>query len=174
MKTFRHILTLGVVAALLGAAQIARADTATGNATATIVPALTMAQAAGNFLNFGRIAQSATPGYVTISENGTRWVTGLQVISGSAVSPAIFNFTGDPGAAFFVTLPTSATLTRYGGAETMTVTNFVVNISGQMDGTGILDAGGFAQGNIGATLNVDANQPIGVYDGTFAVVYAYN
>ena len=174
MKTFRHLLTLGVVAALLGTVQVAKADTATGNATAVIVPALTMSQAAGNFLNFGRIAQSATPGFVTISENGTRWVTGLQVISGSPVSPAIFNFTGDPGGAFYVTLPSSATLTRFGGSQTMTVSNFVINISGKLDGTGVLDAGGFAQGNIGATLNVGANQTLGEYDGTFAVVYAYN
>jgi hypothetical protein len=64
-------------------------------------------------------------------------------------------------------LPNSITLTT--GTDNMEVDNFVSSLGA----TSTLDISGQAALKVGATLNVDANQPPGLYVGTFDVTVAY-
>jgi hypothetical protein len=52
----------------------------------------------------------------------------------------------------------------------MAVDNFVSSLGA----TSALDAQGESALKVGATLNVDANQPVGLYTGAFDVTVAYN
>ncbi len=56
------------------------------------------------------------------------------------------------------------------GIHNMKVENFVSSIGN----TSTLDTRGVAALKVGATLNVNANQPIGIYTGAFDVTVAYN
>jgi hypothetical protein len=144
---------------------------ATATATATIVTPIAIANA-GN-MNFGNVAVSATPGTVILAPAGTRTTSGgvtLPVIPGT-VTQAIFNVTGTPAYTYAITLPSVATTVTSGG-NTMTVTAFTSNPSG----TGTLSGAGAQSINVGATLNVAANQASGTYvSGTpFTVTVNYN
>ena len=174
MKQLKMLSVItGLTVLTLFSVQTAKADVAVGNATTSIVSALSMAQAAGNFLNFGHIIQSANAGWVSIGPDGTRVVNGLQVVPGSAHGQAIFNVAGDPGASFYIVLPTTATLTQAGGKATMTLDTFTSSLP--TSGVGYLDSKlGTGTVDIGATLRVGASQASGEYDGTFAVTFAYN
>ena len=172
-QTHRLLAFAGIAAMTLFATPAVKADTATGNATTTILSGLTMAPVAGNFLNFGKIVQSATAGYVTIDATGARF-TNISVVPNSSHSEGQFNVAGSPAVNFYIQLPASATLTRSGGKETMTINSFVAAINGRVDGIGSLDLTGAAVVHVGGTLQVGANQVVGEYDGTYAVTYAYN
>jgi len=163
----------GIAAMTLFATPAVKADVATGNATSTILSGLTMAPVAGSFLNFGKIVQSATAGYVMIDATGVRY-SNIAIVPNSSHSEGLFNVSGSPAVNFYIQLPTSATLTRAGGTETMTVNSFVAAINGRQDGIGTLDLTGAAVVHVGGTLQVGANQAVGEYDGTYAVTYAYN
>ena len=144
---------------------------ATATATATIVTPIAIANA-GN-MNFGNIAVSAAPGTVILAPAGTRTTSGgvtLPIIPGT-VTQAIFNVTGTPAYTYAITLPSVAT-TVTSGANTMTVTAFTSTPSG----TGTLSGAGAQSINVGATLNVAANQASGTYvSGTpFTVTVNYN
>jgi hypothetical protein len=79
----------------------------------------------------------------------------------------VFTVTGAAGIGFSITLPATATITS--GVNTMTVNAFTSTPSG----TGTLVAG-TATVNVGATLNVAANQVAGSYTGTYPVTVNYN
>ena len=64
---------------------------------------------------------------------------------------------------------TPSTLTRVGGTETMTVTNFIVSGSGTRNANAKEP---FAF-KVGGTLNVNANQVEGLYTGAFTVDVQY-
>ena len=75
--------------------------------------------------------------------------------------------TGEPGQAYVITLPASATLSS--GGDTMTVDTFNHDAGGAPTLPGGSDAF-----NVGATLKVGANQAVGTYSGTFDVTVNYN
>ncbi len=172
MKTLRTSLAIAI-AAFAVFATTARADVAIGNATANIVSGLSMSQATGNFLNFGKIVQPSVAGYVTVDVDNTRY-TDIQVIPASTVSRAIFAVTGAPNSFFSIVLPTTSTLTRVGGPETMKIDTYVAKCGGSINGTGWIDLTSNATVYVGGTLRVGAHQALGEYDGTFTVTYAYN
>ena len=162
-----------------------KADVATGNTTIQVLTGISITAAAmrktavrfgassDNWLNFGKIIQPNTSGYVTIAADGTRY-TNITVVPTSTHSAGLFNVTGAPGASFYIQLPASTNLTLAGGTTTMTIDTFVANINGRSDGTGILDLTGQAQVHVGGTLHVLANQALGEYDGSYPITYAYN
>ena len=80
-----------------------------------------------------------------------------------------FTVTGTPNANVVLTLPASATLTRSGGTETMSIGTFNSNPAGafQLGGTGS------ANFSVGGTLTVASGQVAGVYNGTFSVSVEY-
>ena len=70
---------------------------------------------------------------------------------------------------FLIRLPNSVTLTRLGGAQTMTVNNFTA----QGGTIRILQPAGSYEFRVGGRLNVSANQAEGTYLGTFEVTADY-
>lgn len=151
---------------MVSAAPQALAATATGTASADIVPAIAIQSSAA--LDFGNVAPGATAGTVVMTPAGARSATGGVTLSN--VDPgqaAQFTVTGDSGATYAITLPSSATITS--GANSMTIDNFTSDPSG----TGLL-TGGSQTLKVGGTLNVAANQAQGSYSGTFDVSVAYN
>lgn len=142
------------------------AASATGNATATVIAPIAIANTAD--LAFGKFAAS-TGGTVVMSPAGTRTATGAVVLS--TVTPgtaASFNVTGDNNATYAITLPGTASITS--GVNTMSVGTFTSTPSA----TGTLSAAGAQTVTVGGTLTVASAQVAGAYTGTFSVTVEYN
>lgn len=154
----------------LGGAAIAvngsAANTATANATATVIAPIAISKTAD--LRFGKFAAGGTTGTVVMSAAGSRSATGGVVLSAlDAGGAASFSVTGDTTATYAITLPGTATITS--GANTMTVGTFTSSPSA----TGALTAGAQTL-TVGGTLSVGASQATGAYTGTFDVTVQYN
>ncbi|MFN7970842.1 MAG: DUF4402 domain-containing protein [Acidobacteriota bacterium] len=161
-----NILGLASLVILLGSAAMA-SPTATSNASATIVNAISISNTAA--MNFADVAPGASDGTVILSTTGGRTATGGVTLSSAAsASAAAFTVTGDSGATYAITLPSSITLSD-GASHSMTVDTFVSN----PDSTGTLTGGSEAL-TVGATLHVTAAQATGSYSGQFDVTVAYN
>lgn len=157
-------------------AQAQVSATATATATATILNPITITKTTD--LNFGIISPGATAGTVLLTPApvavrvGAGGVT-LPVATPGTVTAAHFNITGTTLSTYAITLPSSVTLTRTSGSETMTASSFTSTPSG----TGILIGAGLGLDNVyvGATLAVAAAQVPGVYvSGNFNVTVNYN
>ena len=143
---------------------------ATANATASarIITPIKLTKTSD--LNFGNIASSATEGTVTIAPQGSR-------TSGGGVTPsaigdftrAAYSATGENNATYNITLPGSITISS-GTSLSMTVDNF----KSTPTPTGTFSGSGAQTIEVGATLNVGANQASGSYQGTYNVTVAYN
>ncbi|MHA4810550.1 DUF4402 domain-containing protein [Flavitalea flava] len=145
--------------------------TATATATATIVGPINITKIVD--MNFGNVAvQTATGGTVVLAPNGTRTVTGGVTIPSTTgtVTPASFTVNGQGTYTYVITLPSTAT-TISSGVNNMTVNAFTSTPSG----TGQLTAG-TQDLTVGATLNIAAGQPAGVYTSAtpFSVTVNYN
>lgn len=165
-------------------ASAAQQSTASALANAEIVgPALNLT--AVNPLAFGRI-KSTGPGTVIVDVRGIRTATGLVVLIGSGQcreppcdttnpsnpssasfwSPGVLSVSGVAGAAYRVSVPTTATAILKSGSNapmTLDVTDVVVATeSGDYDlphantDTGILNASGQDMIRVGGTLQVTA------------------
>jgi hypothetical protein len=132
-------------------------------------------------LDFGSILPSGTAGTVTVPTTGPRTATGgATIIASSPFGPARFAGEGTGGERVLVNIiGNSATLTRVGGTQTMTVNNFVLGFSPSFTaGAGpntyfIASPTGIFNFPVGATLQVGANQAEGSYVGTFRVNLIY-
>jgi hypothetical protein len=147
--------------------------------TATVVRPLTLVKITD--LDFGNIIAGTTAGTVTVSAiNGTRTRTGGTILPLDVGQPASFAGMGARGQR--VSLRVSAntvTLTRVGGTQTMTMNTFTINSSPATTLTTtprnftIAAPTGVFNFNVGATLNVGANQTAGTYRGQFTVTLIY-
>jgi len=170
MKKLSIVITLIAlfsIASLTVNAQV----TATATASANIVTPINLTNAGD--MNFGNVAVSSTGGTVILAPASTRTATGgvtLPFVPGT-VTAAQFAVTGTPSYTYSITLPSTAT-TVTSGANTMTVDAFTSIPAA----TGTLDAAGTQTIDVGATLNVTANQASGIYlSGTpFDVTVNYN
>lgn len=146
-------------------------ETASATATATIVTPISITKDVD--MNFGNVAvQSTTGGTVVLTPAGGRTRTAgvtLPTTTGT-VTAASFTVNGTGAYTYTITLPSSAH-TISSGANTMTVTAFTSTPSG----AGGQLSGGTQQLKVGATLNVGAAQPSGVYvsDTPFDVTVNY-
>lgn len=165
----RNTLRIAIVGAALGAVSFASAasaaTSATANASAEVLSTLTLA--ANSALSFGQIAAN-TGGSVTVNADSTVTSSGSLVSTGTR-APAGFTVTGTPNANVVLTLPSSATLTRSGGTETMSIAGFNSNPGGAFQ----LGATGSSNFAVGGTLTVASGQVSGTYNGTFAVSVEY-
>ena len=127
----------------------------------------TLTLTANSSLNFGQIAAN-TGGSVTVNADSTVTSSGSLISTGTR-APAGFTVTGSPNANVVLTLPTSATLTRSGGTETMSISGFNANPGGAFQ----LGSTGSSNFSIGGTLTVASSQASGVYNGTFSVAVEY-
>jgi hypothetical protein len=147
-------------------AQVGSSATATASAFAKVITPITITKTAD--LNFGTII-SGPAGTVTVSPAGVETASGASIVSPNPnVSAAQFNVTGEPSTAYSISLPTSG-ITISNGAQTMTVDNFISTPTPN----GLLSGLGAQSLQVGARLNVLANQAVGNYSGTFSVTVAY-
>lgn len=121
-------------------------------------------------LDFGALFVSAAGTAAINPNNGALTTTGgVTWISGTAHA-AEFRVAASRSALILIRLPTApVTLTRSGGTQTMTVTNwtltgFPIKL---IVGSGSLDF------RVGGRLNIAAGQAEGIYQGTFAVTAEY-
>lgn len=126
-------------------------------------------------LYFGSIIKGTAVSTVQITPGGVRSIL-VGDAALSAVAPAAtaarFTITGEGGLAYTITLPPAA-VTINSGVPTMTVDNF----AGDVGPIATFPAGAGTQTqilNVGAVLNVGANQASGTYTGTFSVSVNYN
>jgi hypothetical protein len=122
-------------------------------------------------LAFGDLTSGATAGTVRIAPGGGRTRTGGVTLLASTTGAASFTVSTPSGSRnYSIVLPASTTLTS-GGGFTMTVNTFRSNPGG----SGTTSAGAHTQTlNVGATLQVSANQKPGTYTGTFTVTVVQN
>ena len=124
-------------------------------------------------MNFGTLATSPAAGTATINAitsavTTTGGVTALPL--GTAPTAAAFVGAGSKNAPSQIRVPTGPiTITRVGGTETMTVSNWT------LDGatTRRVPANQAFQFKVGARVNVAANQAGGTYVGTFNITVHY-
>jgi len=172
MKTNRTLKLITLTAAIFGFAATSFGQNpeanASANATATIIKPISIAKVSGADLLFGNIIADADGGTVTINTNGVREASGVAFPSVlGTVAAAEFTVTGFEGATYAITLPTEPVTITNGSSNQMTVTAFVENATKTL-------TGGTETFNVGATLNVGANQAEGEYSGSFSVIVAYN
>jgi hypothetical protein len=137
-------------------------------ATARIGTPVTMAWL--NDLDFATLTVSGA-GSATINPNTGAMTTtgGVQRIAGTP-TPARFEVAASRTALLLVRVPNGpATLTRVGGTETMTVSNWTLDSFPIR----IVPANGILQFEVGGRLNVSAGQAEGVYVGQFIVDVDY-
>lgn len=112
-------------------------------------------------------------GTVVISPSAdTTSSTGGLISFGGTIRRARFQVTGDPKAYVFIVFPSSFTIRKGTSANTMTVSNFVMDRANPIR----LSNQGKRTINFGATLTVGANQTKGNYndENTFTVSAFYN
>lgn len=143
-----------------------------GTAQAAIVVPLKIIP--GTSLRFGQFAAATTSGTLTIDPSGAVSTTGGMVgantftQTGTGRGNATFSVTGNPNAAFGVTVSTNVQLAN--GANRMPLTGFTGNV---INSAAALNATGNFTLNVGATLNVAANQAVGTYSGTYVLTVVY-
>ena len=153
--------------ALLGLSANAAAQTASSTINVEIESrAITLANTGG--LNFGKVLPYGSAGNVYVSVNGVGSASNAFISDATNVRASSWDVTGIPGAPYAVTLPTSVVISN--GSENMTVGSFSRSGASQL----YLDAAGNNSFTVGARLSVGANQPVGVYTGTFNVTVSYN
>jgi hypothetical protein len=174
VRTYALVLGLLLLSAFgLNQSAFAQANgNATTNGGGTVIRGVSITKNVD--LEFGEMVSSSTSGTVVLSAAATtsRSATGgVTLASQGGITPtaAEFRVSGNPNYTYTITLPTTVTITRSGGTETMTIDTFTKSVaSPQLNGLGT------ELWYAGATLNVGADQVAGRYDGTFQVGVAYN
>ena len=170
MKMQRIVKVAGVTAVLLfvgqgGAMAMGPSDNANANANARIIKPVRVTTQAD--MDFGDVLTSAASGTVVLATDGSvSGNGGAYVFDNTNAQAAAFRVTGERFEAYNVTLPTSVTLTEVGGGS-MSLTSFSHN------SLGVLANNGQEDFNVGATLNVSADQAQGDYTGSFTVSVDY-
>lgn len=167
MKSILRNAVAGVAVASLALSSNAWAATETADAHAEIIAALDIQlDATRDTLDFGVIAEGGTGGMLTLTPDGVDTCgTGL-VCAGPFQTP-LFILDGEANAVVNLSL-TSASIDLVSGANTMPVSLVLSHASRTLDGTG---SNTF---EVGGTLTVGADQPVGVYTESFEVVAVYN
>ncbi len=123
---------------------------------------------------FGNIIASSNGGSVTIASDGTSSATysGIAAPTGNEGSrqASIFIVEGELSTTYSITLPIDDAIElTISGEDPMKLSGFSHNAT--MTLSSDLGKETF---NVGATLNVNANQVSGTYEGSFPVTVAYN
>ena len=153
---------------VIGNSSLYAQSTASADASARIVAPLQITKTAD--LIFGNIASGPSAGTVGMAITDVRTATGgvTLIAAGNVSNAASFDIIGYPDASFAISIPASILISS--GANAMSVDNFVSSLGT----TSVLDAQGDGALKVGATLNVDANQAVGLYTGSFDVTVVYN
>jgi len=158
---------VGLLTATPAFAQAGPTATANGTADAIIVQPISVAQASGGALNFGKIA--AIAGTVTVNPDSTFGSTPNMIVDDTDIQAATFNVTGEPNLGYSISLPSATTTIDDAGAGVpMSV---ALNLGAT---SGVLSAGGGGSFNVGGVLSVANGQLAGSYTGTFQVQVQYD
>ncbi|MFP4470101.1 MAG: DUF4402 domain-containing protein [Bacteroidales bacterium] len=148
-------------------------STITSEAFAEIVEVLTATET--DQLNFGRFSTDVSGGDIIISPDGNRTIQGSIIGVAGAYGPGVFQVTGAPEASFTVQLPQGpAVLIHQQTSKTMLVEDWITDPP--LENGPVTLSNGERVISLGATLNVGSydDNPIGIYSGTFQLVFAYN
>ncbi len=144
------------------------AATTNGSASVKILPVIVLTP--NTVLNFGSIAPTAIAGTVVINaDNPAGLGTNVELISNGAAGTFSVS-SGEPNAGYTAGLPSANVELTNSAGNIITVSNFNFidgNSSRALSDTGEDDF------SVGATLNVEANQAPGTYNGTYTVTANY-
>ncbi len=172
MNGFSHLRGLILGLAALGAPTLAQARTviATRNASAKVVITPGAQVRKLRDLNFAWLTVTSAGTAVVNPNTAVMTTTGGVIQTGGLAYSALFEAVSPVKAVVLIRLPRNPiNVTRVGGTETMTVSNWT--ISGSTRRT--LAAQEAYQFEVGGTLAVNANQAEGLYVGTFDVEIQY-
>ena len=120
-------------------------------------------------LAFGSVVRPTSgSGTITIDGNTGTVTTSNLVRIGTSATRASFSITGQANANIQVTAPSTITLTRTGGAETLSIA-----VTSTMGG-GQISSGGTASFYLGGQATLQSTTVPGGYTGVFNVTVAYN
>ncbi|MCF8457936.1 MAG: DUF4402 domain-containing protein [Bacteroidales bacterium] len=170
MKTLSKISALGIVMILFATSSFAQV-TASASSSATVLTPIAITKTVD--MNFGNLAVNATSGTIVLTPASSRTNTGgVTFLNGNngTVTAASFTVTGLADATYSITLPVSSIDISYAGND-MRVDTWTSDPTP----TGTL-TGGTQTLNVGATLNVPASTPAGLYTSAtpFDVTVNYN
>lgn len=152
---------------MLSPAQALAADAQAG-ATAAIVQPLSLVKTRD--LEFGAMLAGTSGGSVVVNPNtDARTSSGAVTLAGTGGHAAQFMTYGGPLQFVWVTRGPLPVLTRQGGGGSMNVSQLSLNGSAFR----FLSSAGLVDLRIGGTLQVNANQPSGHYEGDFEITVTY-
>ena len=127
-------------------------------------------------LHFGSMIPGLSGGTCVLSTSGVRTQTGtvMLVNIGTAAQTATYSVGGRENATYAITLPANITVSYL--TNNMIVDNLkaAASSTGSEGLMGTLSTSGTDFFAIGGTLNVNADQMVGTYTGSFTVTVAYN
>jgi hypothetical protein len=119
-------------------------------------------------LDFGTVVTSSSSGTVTIPADGsTEIVTGGVTPTSAPAAPAQFAGAGSPNQQVNLFLAPPATI-KDGNGNSIPISMNLESTTITIDSTRAFTVG------VGGTVTIGANQPDGVYTGTFTVLAQYN
>ena len=126
-------------------------------------------------MNFGRFSPGHVGGEITLSPEGILTVDGSIVVESIPDHTATVLLSGDGNGSFYINLPDlPVMLTHTASSRTLKVSNW------RSLSEGIDDAGfripGMARIYVGATIEVGSmeNNPPGIYEGSYSIVFDFN
>jgi len=171
MNRFASLLPPALAALLLAAPAPLRAQAAVTPTQAEVAVLRPLTLLKRDDLDFGALYASATAGTATLDPfTGAVATAGGVTLAPGAPMAASFIGAGTRRTPVIIRLPRNPiTLTRSGGTETMTVSDWTT------DGprTRVIDAYEALEFKVGARLYVGANQADGTYVGNFDVTVVY-
>ncbi|WP_424244259.1 hypothetical protein Dip510_001461 [Elusimicrobium posterum] len=131
---------------------------------------MAVAHRSGSSLRFGSACPSGSTGYITVTPAGSATASGgAGCFSSSGAGADIFDLTGTANYAYYVTFPTSITISN--GSNTLTVDNFT---SLCPSGAGCtLNSSGTGSFNVGGRLTIPSGAPSGTYTGSYTLTVNY-
>ncbi|WP_423127260.1 DUF4402 domain-containing protein [Gaoshiqia sp. Z1-71] len=174
MRKFFLLLSIAVSALLPAHLWGQNTSTEEVTASARILTAIELTKVTD--LHFGTMVSTNSPGACMVPATGEdRSATGGVTLLDQtpAYTRAYFTVSGDISATYSIALPEDETVTisYHDGATTHSM-----DVNGFSHSAGVspaLDASGAADFYVGASLSVSANQPPGLYQGSFNVTVAY-
>ncbi|HWR74339.1 MAG TPA: DUF4402 domain-containing protein [Bacteroidales bacterium] len=167
------LICLLFAAAAAAEAQPGVSSTVTGHITAEVISTLSAIETSQ--LSFGRFSPGPQGGDLILTPQNTISVLGSVWPGSGTHNAASFYVTGDPGAAYSITLPASpVTIRHMGTARSMTVEEWR-SVPEAAPGAGMLEDGSQTV-YVGATLKVGNlnDNPVGVYTGTYTITFDFN
>jgi hypothetical protein len=172
----RRLFVVATAFAVVAAGSASAQTSATQSTTTTvkIVQPITLTKNAD--LAFGTMVKpNSGANTVTVStgsDTPTLTGPGDAALAASTASRAAFTVGGEGGSAFSVTVPSSVTMTRTGGAQTLAVTLTASSSSGTLSGS--IGSSGSASFTVGGAFTATAGTASGDYTGAFNTTVAYN